>query len=93
MKINDNQNWVICLIFLLQSLLLTLVSHIITYLDQNILAETWKGILESIEADVMSLPHSAAHSIAHLARAAPLPVLTHTASNVVVHEAKCKNNQ
>lgn len=64
-----------------------------TYLDQDILAETWEGILESIKADVMSLPDSAAHSIAHLLRAAPLPVLAHTARNGASQEANFKSYQ
>lgn len=64
-----------------------------TYLDQNILTETWEGILESIKADVMSLPDSAAHAIAHLLCAAPLPVFAHAASKGAFHEAQCKDYQ
>lgn len=56
----------------------------ISYLDQDILAEAREGIFEAIKTDVMPLTHSAAHTIAHLLCAAPLPVLTHT-----VNEKAC----
>lgn len=78
---------------ILQPVFLTLASHI-SYLDQNILAEARERIFESIKADVMPLPHGAAHSIAHLLRAAPLPVLTHTVDNRACYASKrCKNYQ
>lgn len=53
----------------------------VSYLDQDILAEAREGIFEAIKTDVMPLPHSAAHTIAHLLSAAPLPVLTHAVNN------------
>ncbi len=56
----------------------------ISYLDQDILAEAREGIFEAIKTDVMPLPDSTAHTIAHLLCAAPLPVLTHT-----VNEKAC----
>lgn len=52
----------------------------ISYLDQDILAEAREGIFEAIEADIVALTHSSAHTITRLLCAAPLPVLTHTAS-------------
>lgn len=56
----------------------------VSYLDQNILAEAGEGIFQAIKTDVMPLPHSVTHAIAHLLCAAPLPVLTHT-----VNEKAC----
>lgn len=55
----------------------------VSYLDQDILAEAWEGVLEAIERDVMPLPHSAAHTIAHLLCAVPLSVLAHAAKQKV----------
>lgn len=62
----------------LQSTLELFLDLSVSYLDQDILAEAREGVFEPIKSDVMPLPHSAAHTIAHLLRAAPLPVLTHT---------------
>lgn len=53
----------------------------LSHLDKDILAEAREEILEAVKADVMSLPYSAAHTVAQFLCTAPLPVLTHAAKN------------
>lgn len=61
---------------------------LITYLHQDILAEAGKGIFEAIKTDVMRLPYSAAHTVAHLFCAVPFPVLTHAANERACYTGK-----
>lgn len=59
-----------------QSILELFLYLSVSYLDQDILAETREGIFEAIKTDEMPLSNSAAHTIAHLLCAAPFPVFT-----------------
>lgn len=63
------------------TVLLSKISLSLSHLDKDILAEAREEILEAVKADVMSLPYSAAHTIAQFLCTAPLPVLTHAVNN------------